>query len=58
MVAKLGVVAEEADETVYWIELLVESGQVPMAKVKDLIAEASEILAMTVASIKTLRKRA
>ena len=57
MVAKLGIVEEEADETLYWIELLIEAGIVPAAKLEALIGETDEILAMTVASIKTLRAK-
>ncbi|MBM3334224.1 four helix bundle protein [Candidatus Sumerlaeota bacterium] len=54
---KLATVEEEADETLYWLELLAESGILPADKLKDLIAEVNEIVAMTVASIKTLRSR-
>ncbi len=57
IIAKLGVVEEESDETLYWLELLIESGAVPAANVDGLLQEANEILAMTVASIKTLRSR-
>lgn len=57
MVAKLAIVEEEADETLYWMELLVEASLVPEAKLIDLISETNEILAMIVASIKTLRTR-
>jgi four helix bundle protein len=57
VMAKLAIVEEEADEAVYWMELLTESGVVPAAQVTELIKEANEILAMTVASIKTLRAR-
>jgi four helix bundle protein len=53
--AKLGIVEEEADETVYWLELLVEAGHVRGHLVKDLLTEADQILAMTVASIRTAR---
>jgi four helix bundle protein len=53
--AKLGIVEEEADESLYWIELLVEGGLVKEELVKDLHQEAGEILAMVVASIKTSR---
>ena len=55
VIAKLGVVEEEADESLYWMELLVESGTMSAAQLTALTAEAGEILAMTVASIKTLR---
>jgi four helix bundle protein len=57
MLAKLKIVEEETDETLYWLELLVEADLVPASRMEDLMAETEEILAMTVASIKTLRKR-
>jgi four helix bundle protein len=57
MLSKLAIVEEETDETLFWLELLVESSTVPAARVADLVAEADEILAMTVASIRTLRSR-
>jgi four helix bundle protein len=58
VVAKLSLVEEEADECLYWLELLVESELVPAEKLKSLMSEVNEILAMTVASIKTLRAKA
>jgi four helix bundle protein len=57
VVAKLSIVEEEADESIYWMELLVESHVLSQDRVTALIKEANEILAMTVASIKTLRGR-
>jgi four helix bundle protein len=57
MIAKLKLVEEEADESLLWMELLVESGIVPADRVADLRQEGDELLAMTVASIKTLRSR-
>lgn len=54
--AKLGIVEEEADESVYWIELLMESGLVKQELLEDLHREANEITAMVVASIRTSRK--
>jgi len=57
MIAKLKTVEEEADETLYWLELLVEADCVPEAKLAPLMTETNEILAMVVASIKTLRAR-
>jgi four helix bundle protein len=53
--AKLGIVEEEADESVYWMELIVESGIIPRERLGDLIQEANEILAMVVASIRASR---
>ena len=57
VIAKLSIVEEEADESVYWLELLVEAGFVREDRVLPLIRESNEIVAMTVASIKTLRAR-
>jgi four helix bundle protein len=57
VVAKLSIVEEEADESIYWIELLEEAGILAPARVELIKKEANELLAMTVASIKTLRAR-
>ncbi len=56
-VAKMGVVEEEADESGYWMDLLVESGLMSKKQLGDLMKEADELVAITVASIKTARKR-
>jgi four helix bundle protein len=58
VIAKLGIVLEESDETIYWLEILIESGIVPQDRVARLVTEADELVAMTVASIKTLKSRA
>lgn len=57
MVAKLSIVEEEADETIYWLTMLRESKTVPATATDLLAAEANELLAMTVASIRTIRGR-
>ncbi|PYV40899.1 MAG: four helix bundle protein [Acidobacteria bacterium] len=54
-VSKMGIVEEECDESIYWMELLIESGQVKPARLEDLIKEASEILSLVVSSIRTAR---
>src|SRR5262245_27093282 len=56
-IAKLGVVEEEADESAYWMEMLVEAEIVKQELVANLLQEANEIVAMVVASIKTTRAR-
>lgn len=56
-VSKLGDVEEEADETLFWLELLEESGIVPAKRLRPLIQEATELVAITVASINTAKKR-
>ena len=55
---KLAIVEEEADESLYWIELLIESGTISERKLSSLSKEIDEILRMTVASMKTLRMKA
>jgi four helix bundle protein len=54
-IAKLGIVEEEADESIYWMEVLIESGIMTKAKLGALMKEAEEILAIIVASINTAR---
>jgi four helix bundle protein len=56
-IAKLGIVEEEADESAYWMELLVESRIVETSEVDFLMREVNEFLAITVASIKTAKRR-
>jgi four helix bundle protein len=56
-VNKLKIVEEETDESLYWMELLIEAGLVKDSNLKLLMSEAEEILAMTVASVNTARKR-
>ena len=55
-ISKMGTVEEEADETLYWMELLLEDKIVEASLLEPLMKEADEILAMTVSSIKTARK--
>lgn len=57
LIAKLAIVEEEADETHFWLELLVESGHIEARRLTDLMDETNQIIAMTVASIKTLRSK-
>jgi len=53
---KMGTVEEEADESGYWLELLLESNKSPGKLVEPLLNEANELVAITVASINTARK--
>jgi len=54
-IAKMAIV-EEADETLFWLELLEESQPVGAAKLTAAKQEANELIAITVASIKTARR--
>jgi hypothetical protein len=53
----MGVVEEEADESVYWLELLVESEIMKVSRLQNLIDEGHQLVAMVVASIRTARKK-
>jgi four helix bundle protein len=53
---KLKIAEEEADETIFWLELFEESGIFSSEKILPLKTEAHEILAIIVTSIKTARK--
>jgi len=53
--AKIGVVVEEADETAFWLELIVDSGIMPLPRLQELIKEANELLAIFAASKRTAR---
>ena len=55
-IAKMGIVEEEADETLFWIELLEECEIVPAPKLNAIRQEANELIAITVTSIKTARR--
>ena len=55
--AKIGLVVEEADETVFWLELLVETDIIPLKKMKDIITEANELVAIFSASRRTVRAK-
>lgn len=54
--AKLGIVEEECDETMYWIELITESGLLPENRLNELHQEANEILSIVIASINTSKR--
>jgi hypothetical protein len=53
----MGVVIEEADESVFWLELLVDSGMVSKTRLDELVGEANELVAIFVASQKTAKGR-
>lgn len=55
-VAKMGTVVEEADETVFWLELLVEAGIFGKVQMEGLLAEANELVAIFAGAQGTARK--
>ena len=54
-VSKLGIVLEEADETFFWLELLVDMGAVQTDKIHPLLKEANELVSIFVASLRTAK---
>jgi four helix bundle protein len=56
-VSKMGIVEEEADESCYWLELIMEDGMLPERRVRPLWQEADELVAITVSSRKTASGR-
>lgn len=54
-ISKLGDAQKELEETVYWLELLSESGTVPSARLRLLFDEANQLMAILAASMNTAR---
>jgi four helix bundle protein len=57
-VSKIGIVVEECDETIFWLELLVDLDMFPAPRVQPLLKEANELLAIFAASQLTAKQRA
>jgi four helix bundle protein len=53
--AKLGIVLEEADETVFWLELMRDAGFFSDRKLRKIVQEANELVAIFVASMRTVK---
>lgn len=56
-ISKIGIVVEEADETVFWLELLVDIGIVKAQRMRALLEEANELLSIFAASQHTAKHR-
>jgi four helix bundle protein len=52
-IAKIGVVEEEADESCFWLELIIDSGLLTDERIRPLLSEASELVAIMAASRKS-----
>jgi four helix bundle protein len=55
-ISKMGIVVEEADEAVFWLEILTETGVVRAERAADLQKEANELLAIFSASLRTAKR--
>ena len=56
-ISKIGIVVEEADEAVFWLEMLVDCEIVPEPKLSDLLKEAHQLSALFTASLSTARRK-
>jgi four helix bundle protein len=56
-IAKIGIVFEEADETVFWLELLRDGGIMQAKLLENLISEANELAAIFAAAQRTARNQ-
>ena len=54
-IARMGIVAEEADESVLWLELLEETGILRQERLEDILKEAKELVAIFSTSLKTAK---
>src|SRR5229473_8555526 len=55
-ISKISVVSEEADETLFWLELLIDSELITTKKVESLMAECEELLKIFSASLATAKQ--
>jgi len=56
-ISKMGIVEEEADESFYWLEMLIDAGIIKAKRLEALLSEADELVSIAVSSIKTARLR-
>jgi four helix bundle protein len=56
-VARMGIVAEEADESVLWLELLEKTNTLSRERLQDIMQEAKELVAIFSSSLKTAKGR-
>ena len=57
VISKLEVALQELDETAYWLELLIEAEIVSPKRLESLLAEIDELIAIIVASVRTMKRR-
>ncbi len=57
-ISKMSVVVEEADETIFWFEIVIEGGVAGAARMKPIVDEANQLLAIFAASLRTAQRAA
>jgi four helix bundle protein len=55
-ISKIGIVTEEADETLFWLELLIDSELITTKQVESLMTECEELLKIFSASLATAKQ--
>jgi four helix bundle protein len=56
-ISKMSIVAEEADESVFWLEMMNETGLISVKKSENLLQEANELVAIFGASLRTAKEK-
>lgn len=56
-ISKIGLVLEETDESLFWLQLIVDAGLLPAKRVTPLLTEAQELTAIFTTTLKTARRR-
>jgi four helix bundle protein len=56
MISKLETALQELDETLYWMDLLIEADITPRERLEPLMREVDELIAMAVASVRTIKQ--
>ena len=56
-VAKMNIVLEEADETLFWLEIIIEKEWLNKSDIKPIWKEGNELTAIFVSSLKTINNR-
>ena len=56
-ISKLELALQELDETQYWLELLVEGGLMPEARLRDLQTESDELISILTTCVKNVKRR-
>jgi len=56
-ISKIGITVEEADETAFWLELIVDAGIIKKSKLESLMVEADELVRIFQSTRTTARSR-
>ena len=57
IISKYETALQELEETLYWLELIIDTAMVPPERLQPLMAEANEIMAILVSSVRTIKRR-